>query len=205
MEKDYPVKWTTTGWDFEAAGLENSIANDRAHDKPVLNTEFGYQYEPGYDTGTEFLSHQLHQPSTVRVKAWKIATSGAFFAAGFAGTAVRARFTREDVDNFRPAALKVLYDFFTGKTEYWKLAPHLEWVTHGNCLLAAEDSEYVAYFPRGGKNTVLLTAGTFRGEWLHAATGRSFPQPSTKGDQGKREFTPPEAPGDDWVLHLRKE
>ena len=32
---------------FEAPGLEDSIAEDWAHGKPVLDTEFGYQYERG--------------------------------------------------------------------------------------------------------------------------------------------------------------
>ncbi len=40
---DYPVSWTSNGWDFEAAGMEDCIAEDWAHGKPVLNTEFGYQ------------------------------------------------------------------------------------------------------------------------------------------------------------------
>ena len=51
-------------------------------------------------------------PSTVRKKAWKIATSGAIFAAGFEGAQCR-HFTETDVDNFRPQQLEVLYDFFT--------------------------------------------------------------------------------------------
>ena len=32
------------------------------------------------------------------------------------------------MDNFRPQQLEVLYDFFTTKTEYWKMSPHLELV-----------------------------------------------------------------------------
>ena len=92
-------------WEFEAAGLEDCLAEDRAHGKPVLNTEFGYQHEPGYESGMNHATRQCHQPSTVRKKAWKIATAGAYFAAGFEGTAVR-NFTEGDVDNFRPHSWK---------------------------------------------------------------------------------------------------
>ncbi|MCY2954463.1 MAG: DUF4038 domain-containing protein, partial [Planctomycetota bacterium] len=77
QEIDYPAKWTATGWDFEAAGLEDCLANDWAHGKPVLDTEFGYQHEPGYESEMNHATHQCHQPATVRKKAWKIATAGA--------------------------------------------------------------------------------------------------------------------------------
>src|SRR5262249_18528015 len=159
-----------TGWEFEAAGLEDSLAEDWTHGKPVLNTEFGYQYEPGYELGRDYLTRQSHQPSTVRKKAWKIATAGAYFAAGFASTSVR-NFTEDGVDNFRPDHLVVLYDFFTGKTEYWKMSPHLELVASHNVLLALPGKEYVAYFPRGRTNDVKLLPGTYATEWLHALTG----------------------------------
>ena len=201
---DYPVKWTTNGWDFEAAGLEDCIADDWAHGKPVLNTEFGYQFEPGYESAYPFTTHQLHQPATVRKKMWKIATAGGYFAAGFAGTAVSLNFTRNDVDNFRPAAFEVLYNFFTTKTEYWKTAPHLEWVASHNSLLALPGTEYVAYFPRGGTNYIKLAAGTYRAEWLHPETGRYFEEQNLTVADGRRDFAPPWRPGDDWVLHLRR-
>jgi hypothetical protein len=147
----HPVAWTATGWDFEAAGIEDCLAEDWMHGKPVLNSEFGYQYEPGYEQGMNYTTRQSHQPSTARKKAWKIATSGAYFAAGFESAAVR-RFTEADVENFRPQQLEVLYDFFTAKTEYWKMSPHLESVASHNVLLSLPGREYIAYFPRGGTN-----------------------------------------------------
>lgn len=200
---EYPVKWTGTGWEFEGAGLEDCLAEDRAHGKPVLNTEFGYQHEPGYESGMNYTTRQSHQLSTVRKKAWKIATAGAYFAAGFEGTAVR-HFTEGDVNNFRPAQLEVLYDFFTGRTDYWKMSPHLELVASHNVLLALPGREYVAYFPRGGTNYVKVLAGTYAMEWLHAGTGRYYPQPDLKVTGGSHEFVPPDHLNDDWVLHLRK-
>ncbi|HXT39682.1 MAG TPA: hypothetical protein VN887_06630, partial [Candidatus Angelobacter sp.] len=202
---DYPTQWTATGWDFEGAGLEDCIAEDWVHSsKPVLNTEFGYQYEPGYESSDGFSTRQLHQPATVRKKAWKIATAGGYFAAGFAGTAVSRNLTRNDVDNFRPAALEVLYDFFTAKTEYWKMAPHLEWVASHNSLLAIPGAEYVAYFPRGGTNYINLAAGSYSVEWLHPETGRYFEEQNLTVAEGRRDFAPPRHPSDDWVLHLRR-
>jgi hypothetical protein len=201
---DYPAKWTATGWDFEAAGLEDCIAEDWSHGKPVLDTEFGYQYEPGYESAAGHATRQFHQPSTVRSKAWKIATAGGYFAAGFAGTAVSRDFTKRDVDNFRPAALEMLYEFFTTKTSYWKLSPHLELVSSHNSLRALPGVEYVAYFPRGGANSINLAAGSYQVEWLNPESGQYFPQPTITVPAGDREFTPPQDSGHDWVLHLLK-
>jgi hypothetical protein len=199
---DYPVKWTASGWDFEAAGLEDCIAADWSRGKPVLNTEFGYQYEPGYESESGHATHQVHQPATVRKKAWKIATAGGYFAAGFVSTAVSRDWTHGDVDNFRPAALETLYHFFTTKTKFWRLSPHLELVSSQNALLAMPGVEYVAYFPRGSANSIHLEAGTYRVEWLHPESGKYFDQPSITVSAGGREFIPPQEPQDDWVLHL---
>ncbi len=199
---DYPAKWTPTGWDFEAAGLEDCIAEDWSHGRPVLNTEFGYQYEPGCEAGAGYQTHQVHQPSTVRKKAWKIATSGGYFAAGFAGTAVSRDWTSRDVDNFRPAALEILYNFFTTKTAYWTLSPHLELVSSHNTLLALPGVEYVAYFPRGGVNSINLAEGTYHVEWLDPDSGKYFQLPAVTISTGEQRFTPPHDPQQDWVLHL---
>jgi hypothetical protein len=202
--RDYPVNWTTTGWEFEAAGLEDCIAEDRARGKPVLNTEFGYQHEPGYESSHGYTTRQIHQPATVRKKAWKIATAGGYFAAGFAGTAVSRKITLDDVNNFHPASLEVLYDFFTMKTEYWKMAPHLELLASHNVLLALPSTEYVAYFPRGGTNSIELAPGSYGVEWVHPETGRYFSQPQLTLSTGSQDFVPPEHPNEDWVLHLRR-
>jgi len=201
---EYPVKWTASGWQFEAAGLEDCIAEDWMRSrKPVLNTEFGYQFEPGYESDHGFTTRQVHQPETVRKKAWKIATAGGYFAAGFPGTAVSRNITLGDANNFRPAALEGLHDFFTTKTEYWKMSPHLELVASHNVLLALPGTEYVAYFPRGGTNYVQVAAGSYQVEWLHPETGRFIKEPDLTLADGRRDFIPPRLPNDDWVLHLR--
>ena len=201
---DYPVNWTSNGWDFEAAGMEDCMAEDWAHGKPVLNTEFGYQDEPGGESSYGAKTRQFTTLSTVRKKAWKIATAGAYFAAGYINVAVSYEFTAKEVDHFRPEQLETLYEFFTTKTEYWKMAPHLELVASHNVLLALPGTEYVAYFPRGGTNSVKLEAGRYAVEWLRAGTGQYLPMPAIVVPSGGREFVPPNNPGADWVLHLRR-
>jgi hypothetical protein len=200
---DYGVQWSSNGWKFEAPGLQNSLAEDWTHGKPVLNTEFGYQSEPGYETGHAYKTRQTHDPSTVRKKAWKIATSGAFFAAGFESVAVR-NFTAADIDNFRPQQLETLYNFFTTKTEYWKMAPHHELVASHNTLLVLEGKEYIAYFPRGGTNRVKIVKGVYQVEWLHPESGQYLPQGSASITNEAASFIPPKQSNDDWVLHLKR-
>jgi hypothetical protein len=133
----------------------------------------------------------------------QIATSGGYFAAGFEGTAVR-HFTERDADNSRPQQFEVLYDFFTERTENWKMSPHLELVASHNVLLASPGKEYVAYFPRGGSNYVTLASGTYQVEWVHAETGTYYQEPDLTVAAGNAEFQPPEHPDADWVLHLRR-
>ena len=202
---DYPVIWTTNGWDFEAAGMEDCIAEDWANGKPVMNTEFGYQYEPGDEESYGDKTRQFSTLSTVRKKAWKIATAGAYFAAGYRNLAVNYDFTIKEVNDFRPEQLETLYDFFTTKTEYWKMAPHLELVATHNVLLALPGTEYVAYFPRGGTNRIDLEAGRYSVEWLRAETGKYYEIPAITVPSGGRGFVPPNNPTADWVLHLRRE
>jgi Putative collagen-binding domain of a collagenase len=200
---NYPVTWTSSGWDFEGAGMEDSIAEDWLHGKPIINTEFGYQFESGITASDRgFYTHQLHQPKTVRKKAWKIASAGGFFAAGFAHTAVD--FNASLVDTWRPGQLEILYNFFTQKTEYWKMAPHLELVSNLNSLLALPGTEYIAYFPRGGTNYINLQSGNYSVEWLNPETGAYSISANVKTLGGNYTFTPPNNIAADWVLHLKK-
>jgi hypothetical protein len=190
----YPATWTSGGWDIEGAGMEDSIAEDWSEGKPVINTEFGYQFESGAVDPTR----QLHLPSTVRKKAWKIATAGGYFSAGFAHSWNHLN----DIDNWRPAQLQALHNFFTTKTEYWKMAPHLESVSSQNSLLALPGEEYIAYFPRGGTNYIDLQPGTYQAEWLNPESGTYFESEGITSSGGNYDFTPPENISADWVLHL---
>ena len=112
----------------------------------------------------------------------------------------------DDAGRFRKREeLETLYDFFTTRTRYWKMAPHLELVASHNSLLALPGREYVAYFPRGGTNSIRLAAGTYAVQWLHPEAGRYYPQPGITVADGDRQFTPPDDPEADWVLHLRQQ
>lgn len=90
------------------------------------------------------------------------------------------------------------------------LQPGVTWIstipnyTYGEYLAYVDSHEYVAYFPRGGTNSVGLAAGTYAVEWLRAETGQYVPQPALNVADGAREFTPPNNTGADWVLHLKR-
>lgn len=194
----YPATWTDQGWDMEAPGLEDSIAEDWLHGEPVIDSEFGYQYEAGVDS-RGMRTHQLHTQDTTRRKAWKIVTAGGYFAAGFAYTAVE--FDAAHVDTWRPEQLQILHDFFVTRTRYWRMAPHLEAVDSQNVLLAEPGEEYVAYFPRGGSNTVDVAPGAYQVEWLDPRTGTLVDDGTQTFPGGEASFTCPGS--DDWTLHLR--
>lgn len=196
---NHPVRWTATGWDYEAAGLEDCLAEDAQHGKPVINSEFGYQHEPGYETDTHFSTRQCHRPATVRKKAWKCAASGAYFAVGFINTAVRD-FTEGDVDNFHPHDLEVLHRFFT-VLPYWRMRPFTGATGHA-VALAEVGKTYVVYLPRGGPTTLDLSAasGAFTSRWFNPRTGESSAPFQVEGG-AQRKFTAPD--NEDWTLHLQ--
>ena len=64
--------------------------------------------------------------------------------------------------------------------------------------------EYVAYFPRGGTNSINLNPGRYSVEWLRAETGGYFESPDVTAPGGSLDFFPPNNPDADWVLHLRR-
>jgi len=198
---NYPATWTRAGWDVEGAGMEDSIAEDWLHGRPVINTEFGYQYESGAEASDpSFNTRQANLPKTIRKKAWKIVTSGGYFAAGFVHTSVH--FNAAKLHDWRPQQLEVLYDFFTRKTEFWKMAPRLELVADHNSCLALPGTEYVAYFPRGGTNRITLQAGKYSVEWLKPETGVYYQKGMIAVSEGDHRFTPPGDTRADWVLHV---
>ena len=194
--------WDGAGWDFDAPGIEDGIAEDWLRGKPVINTEFGYQAEDDVEgTHQNFRTCQLFSPGTVRRTAWKTATAGGFIATGFVHTV--KTIDPERIDTFRPEQLQALYEFFTTRTEYWRMEPRLELVSSENSLLAIPGIEYVAYFPRGGANEVLLVEGTYSVDWLHPESGTYTDAGTIWVEDGVETFTPPSSDEDDWVLHLR--
>jgi len=198
--------WDGMGWDFMPLGIEDGIAEDWTHGKPVINTEFGYQTEAGVEnTHFNWKTCQLFSPSTLRRTAWMTTTAGGFLAAGFVHTVKDIDETK--INTFRPEQLNILYNFYTQKTEYWKMAPHLEWVADRNSLLANPEIEYVAYFPRGlsSYNYVYLQSGTYTVEWLNPRTGVYTSSGTVTGSNANKYFNPPSDATNDWVLHLKKQ
>ena len=64
--------------------MDTALRADRVHRKPVINTEFGYEWLPGYPND---YNGQSHGTDKCRRTAWRIvAAGGAALAAGFAGT-----------------------------------------------------------------------------------------------------------------------
>ncbi|MFC0680187.1 DUF5060 domain-containing protein [Lysobacter korlensis] len=82
---------------------------------------------------------------------------------------------------------------------FWRMRPNDRLLTTDDDVfcLAAEDEEYVVYFPNGGTASLVAPEGT--GEWFNPRTGESHSTLDvTAGDQA---FTAPD--DEDWVLHLR--
>ncbi|GAB3754522.1 DUF5060 domain-containing protein [Microlunatus parietis] len=82
---------------------------------------------------------------------------------------------------------------------FWRMRPNDRLLDTADDLvycLAAEDEEYLLYFPCGGTASLATPAG--RAEWFNPRTGEShgtFELPA-----GRQEFSAPDE--EDWVLHL---
>lgn len=205
--KLYKAEWIENSWKYESPGLEDGIAEDWSKGKPVINTEMGYQIEDKLDSTIHgVLTCQLYHPDTTRMNAWKTITAGGSFAAGFAPTANLGNgpMNPANIEIWRPEAFEIAYTFITTKTQYWKMAPHLELVAKHNSLLALPGIEYVAYFPQGGTNYINLQSGTYSVEWLNPRTGVYTNQGTKTVSSGNNNFTPPNTVSSDWVLHLKK-
>lgn len=89
-----------------------------------------------------------------------------------------------------------MVDFFTGFA-WWKTNPHDEFVTPGNYCLADPGKTYAVYLPHGGKVTVQLEPGHYRGFWFSAMTGEKIDLPNIDGPT----WSSPETPdNNDWAL-----
>jgi hypothetical protein len=192
-------------WDGSGAGVDAALRRDRRYGKPVVNTEFGYEWLAGYPND---YNRQLHGTDKCRRTAWRVFMSGgAALAAGFAGTwhgrdasfrGTPAPFVVADQGAARQ--LGILYDFVS------TLPPgHLEpfdGIEGGEALgLAEAGKTYVAYLPLGGQATLDLSGapGQLRGRWLNprsGETGSAFTVP------GGRPWPAVAPDGQDWVLRL---
>jgi hypothetical protein len=193
-------------WTGDDPELIASLRADRRFQKPVLNTENGYEYLRGNPTGKK----QVHHTDKVRRSSWRIVCAGGYFAAGFNGTIGHSDiWNRLDAPNRYPflvkdegagAQLAMLYDFFTA-LPFWRLQPFLG-VTGDAVALAEPGKVYVLYLKQGGATSVDLTGarGSFSAQWFDPRTGK-FGDPVLLPGGGKRTLTAPDT--SDWALLLR--
>jgi hypothetical protein len=183
-------------WTGDQKGVEDSIAADRRYRKPVLNTESGYEYLPGYPTN----ARQVYHTDSVRRAAWRIVCAGGYFSAGFISTLGHGdAWDRIEPGKKHPfvvrdagaaGQLASLYEFFSA-LPFWRMEPRKDVLEGDGLCLSAGNETYVIYLPHGGPLRLRpgvvapgLTARWFdprRGQFL-ASSGQAAPD------------------GQDWVL-----
>lgn len=192
--------------DGDASGIEQAIGVDRKYNKPVINTENGYERLSGYpstDNGAAVGTDKC------RRAAWRVfAAGGATYAAGFQGT---WRGTSETTWMGNPAPFIVddnglaghlgHYLNFIRKTDFRNLSPAQNLVNSPNLCLGNAGKEYVVYAPSGGNVVLNLSSasGSFNLEWLNPRSG-AFQGQTTVAGGASRTLTAPD--GNDWVLRL---
>lgn len=199
--------WNGAHREGDAAGIEQQIAKDRVYEKPVINTENGYEWLPDYFT----FNQQVASSEKARRAAWRVFVGGgATYAAGFAGT-------WPGKDNFiwdseGPLFFKLRdsglgryvkhFASFVKTTDFRNMAPAQNLVAAPNSCLAHEGHEYVVYAPSGGVVALDLSgaSGNFSAKWFDPRTGLYRDEPSVAGGQ-THTFTSPDA--DDWILHVK--
>ncbi len=195
-------------WVGDGDGVEQSLAADRIYNKPVLNSENGYEYLRDYPT----YRRQRHHTDKVRKTSWRIVCAGGYFAAGFSGTlGMGDSWNLIDAPNHYPflirdegaaAQLTLLYDFFSS-LPFWRMHPFGE--LKGNALVLAEPNKiYVIYLPHGGKVAINLPAimGVFIARWFNPRDGK-FSESLVIQNGGEQEFYAPDE--NDWVLIVKKQ
>jgi hypothetical protein len=172
---------------------------------PQTNEEYGYEdhypmWAPG--VGSE-------SADTLRRTAWDIVMAGGYQTSG--ETARRGTNIWPDTgggwmngrgDDSMTMLLGYAHmvDFFTS-FEWWKTEAHDELVNKGNYCLAKPGETYAAYLPHGGRITVRLRGGPYRGAWFNPSTGEWIVLPPVRGPV----WTSPAAPDNqDWVLRLQR-
>jgi hypothetical protein len=204
----FTVQWNDAlgCWTGDVPGVNRSVAADRIHGKPVLNTENGYEYLPGHPTERR----QVHHTDKVRRTAWRITCAGGYFAAGFHGTIGHSdawnridaphRYTFAVQDAGAAVQLSALYEFLT-TLPFWRMQP-FEGVAGAKALSLAEPGKvYVAYLPQGGGITMDLGAcrGELAARWFNPRTGKLDDPFQVAGGKTAR-FKAPD--GEDWVLRV---
>lgn len=195
-------------WKGDSSTLVQSLRADRRFNKPVLNTENGYEYLRGDATSKK----QVHHTDKVRRSAWRIVCAGGYFAAGFHGTIGHSdvwnrldapnRYTFLVKDEGAAAQLGALYQFWAA-LPFWRMHPY-PGVTGDAVALAKPGDVYVVYLPHGGAATLDLTEapGMFHARWFNPRTGR-FNEPFSIAGEGRRKLEAPDL--EDWAVQLTAE
>ncbi len=193
-------------WTGDAPGVGRSVAADRVYRKPVLNTEFGYEYLRGHPHE----NRQVHHTDKVRRAAWRIVCAGGYLAAGFNGTiGHNDAWNRIDPsggyrfavkDEGAAAQLGALRAFFAG-LPFWRMQP-FGGVSGDAVALTEPGKTYVVYLPRGGQVAVDLSAAKspLNAQWFNPRDGASL-QTFEAAAGASREFRAPDT--NDWALCLR--
>jgi hypothetical protein len=115
-------------WVGDDPNLTASLKADRRFNKPVLNTENGYEYLKGSANEKK----QVHHTDKVRRSSWRIICAGGYFAAGFHGTIghndiwnridAPNHYTFQVKDEGAAGQLGILYKFFN-ELPFWKMQP----------------------------------------------------------------------------------
>ena len=220
-------------WDGPAAGVEKAIWADRKFGKPVINTEYGYEWLADGDVN---FNRQTHGTDKCRRAAWRIFTAGgAGLAAGFRGTTLgmdnaevyydnQPRFSPFGVaDSGHVRQLQHLYNFVTLRTGFRDLNPAQGLVDSPDLCLANPGQEYVVYAPdrrrvESGphgdlreflRRLVESAHGRLRGTVLDRRWRQtSFTSPDSarvsRVEASRLESRADARDTNDWVLHLKK-
>jgi dienelactone hydrolase len=200
-------------WDGPGAGVDKAIWADRKYDKPVINTEYGYEWLKDSDVN---FNRQIHGTDKCRGATWRIFTAGGSgLAAGFCGTTMgmdkadiyndnKQRFAQFRVaDSGHVRQLQHLYNFVTMRTDFSDMNPAQGLINAPNLCLANPGMEFIVYAPDGGEFKLDLTTarGSFSVGWLNPRTGAYEGRAWIQGG-AKRTFSSPNE--NDWVLHVKK-
>ena len=160
---------------------------------PQTNEEYGYEdHYPLWSQGLGFESADV-----LRRTAWEITMAGGYQTTG--ETARRGTNVwpdtgggwmngRGDDTMTMLQGYAHMVDFFTS-FEWWKTEPHDELVNKGNYCLAKPGEIYAVYLPHGGRVTIRLQGGSYRGAWFNPSTGEKIrvaacPRPSVDLSRG---------------------
>jgi hypothetical protein len=174
---------------------------------PQTNEEYGY--EDHYPLWARELG--ADSADSLRRAAWEIAMAGGYQTTG--ETARRGTNVLPDTGggwmNGRGDGTMTMLqgyahmvDFFVS-FEWWKTEPHDELVNSGNYCLAKPGEIYAVYLPHGGKVTVQMQPGQYRGTWWNPATGEKTELPLVNVTTPS--WSSSQATGsNDWALLLQR-